>query len=79
MALSVARAHISVDLRSRGEYLSVDLSFVNCRFVNFKQKILFERTNVFESTKSPHFPLRGKVDQLIKRKRVFFWSTYMYY
>ena len=27
-------------------------------------------TNFVQSTKSPHFPLKGKVDQLRKRKRV---------
>ena len=29
------------------------------------------------STKSPHFPLRGKVSQLSKRKRVLCWSIYI--
>ena len=31
-------------------------------------------TNFFQSTKSPHFPLRRKVCQLSKRKRVLCWS-----
>ena len=30
----------------------------------------------FQSTKSPHFPLRGKVGQLRKRKRVLYWPIY---
>ena len=34
--------------------------------------------NVQKSTKSPHFPLRGSVGQLRKRKRVFCWSIYLF-
>ena len=30
-------------------------------------------------TKSPHFPLRGKVDQFRKRKSVLCWSIYLQY
>ena len=33
----------------------------------------------FQSTKSPHFPLRGKVGQLRKRKRVLYWPIYTIY
>ena len=31
----------------------------------------------FQSTKSTHFPLRGKVGQLSKRKRVLCWSIFI--
>ena len=32
---------------------------------------------MFESTKSPHFPLSRKVGQLRERKRVPYWSIYI--
>ena len=32
---------------------------------------------LFQSTKSPHFPRRGKVGQLRKKKRVLGWSIYI--
>ena len=31
----------------------------------------------YKSTKSPHCPLKGKVGQLCKRKRVLCWSIYI--
>ena len=34
-------------------------------------------THFFKSTKSPHFPLRGKVGQPKKRKRVLCLSIYI--
>ena len=38
----------------------------------FLQKKL--KIDFLQSTKSPHFPLRGKVAQLCKKKRVLCWS-----
>ena len=34
-------------------------------------------TNYLSSTKSDNFPLRGKVGQLSKKKRVLCWSNYI--
>ena len=34
------------------------------------------KTKIFQSTKSPHFPPRGKGSQLRMRKRVLCWSIY---
>ena len=44
------------------------------KFKDFKK--IINCTKYFQSTKSPHILLRGKVGQLIKRKRVLCWSIY---
>ena len=41
------------------------------------KKYLIECTNFLKSTKSPFFPLRGKVGQVSERKRVLYWSIYI--
>ena len=68
------------------KYFFIDLSlFVLLFYTNFLNKLKFNDlkktiflltwTYFFQSTKSPHFPLRGKVGQLSKMKREICWST----
>ena len=83
-------AHISWFQEEGWKYISVDLflfvlvyntNFMNKhKFNDFDKKLkrkLFNDCSFFISTKSPHFQLRGTVDQLRKRKRVICWSTYI--
>ena len=44
---------------------------------NKKQKIIHWLYKLSRYTKLPHLPLRGKVGQLSKRKRVLCWSIYI--
>ena len=48
-------------------------------FFYFKNKKYFIdcKNHFLYSAKSLHFPLRGKVGQLIKKKRVLCWSIYI--
>ena len=54
-------------------------NFMNkLKYDNFKKrrrKKIIKFTNVLLSTKSPHFPLRGMVGQLSKRKRLLCWLS----
>ena len=92
MAFSIARADIlvSVGVRRRNGKMSVNLSlFVllyNTNFMNkltvysiicYNLKKFIDLPIFFQSTKSPHLPLRGKVGQLRRRKRVLCWSIYI--
>ena len=80
---------LSLGLRRRGGQMSVDLSlfvilyttnFINKLKVNdflkLETKIIDWLYKFFKSTKPPHFPLRGQVGQISKRKRVLCWSIY---
>ena len=62
-------------------YVIMQTSWTNWNFMLFlklKAKIIHWRYNYFyQSTKSPHFLLRGKFGQLRMRKRVLFWSIYI--
>ena len=42
-----------------------------------KQFIDYIKINFLQSTKSPHFLLRGEVGQLSKKRRVLCWSIYL--
>ena len=46
-------------------------------FLPKNKKIFVDFTNFLYTTKLTHFPLRGKVGQLSKRKRVLCWSIYI--
>ena len=70
------------------EFFSVDLSlFVLLYITNFMNKLEFNDffktenlsnsltvTNFLQSTKLPHYSLRGNIGQLSERKRVLCWS-----
>ena len=93
MALGIAHAQIKVGLRRRGENISVDLSLfvllytvIRTSCTNLNLMIFFKTENknilltvqkFLSSTKSPHFPFRGKIGQLSKRKRELCWSFYV--
>ena len=78
LALGVACTHNIRWFKEEGGNISVDLTlFVLLCNSNFINKLKFndikkfkDCTNFLPSTESPHFPLGGKVGQLIKRKRV---------
>ena len=83
----MALAHITVGLRRRGGNISEDLSlFVllyNTNFMNKLKYIFLIKQNkihwvytFFIYCRVTHFPLRRKVGQISKRKRVIYWSSY---
>ena len=63
-------------------YFIIQTSWTNLQYIQWivitlKNSLTYPYNFFFQSTKSPHLPLRGKVGQLRRRKRVLCWSIYI--
>ena len=60
-------------------YFIIQTSKTNSKSMIKKIYIYIYTAQIYKSTISPHFPLRGKVGQLSKKQRALCWSIYVNY